>query len=214
MRFIDLKRIGYLFGNLPIPVYKAIDEEIQEMIDNNFEKCSPFNNNLAGAIEKEFLLYKSHFIVEEFITEACKTLIHALGWNDAVGKELELTRLWVNFQKKNEYNPIHQHGGHISFVFWHKIPYNAEDERQVANRITSNLDTPGSFSFNYPNHNGKGGIGQNYLSIDKTYEGCYAIFPSDLQHTVYPFYTSDDYRISISGNAKYKDLDYVIKGLD
>ena len=158
MRFIDLKRIGYLFGNLPIPVYKAIDEEIQEMIDNNFEKCSPFNNNLAGAIEKEFLLHKSHFIVEEFITEACKTLIPALGWNDAVGKELELTRLWVNFQKKNEYNPIHQHGGHVSFVFWHKVPYNAEDERQVGNRITSNLDTPGSFSFNYPNHNEKGGI--------------------------------------------------------
>jgi len=29
------------------------------------------------------------------------------------------------------------------------------------------------------------------------------MFPSLLAHCVYPFYTSDDYRISISGNIKF-----------
>jgi len=30
------------------------------------------------------------------------------------------------------------------------------------------------------------------------------IFPSIIQHGVYPFYTSDEYRISVSGNIDYR----------
>jgi len=30
------------------------------------------------------------------------------------------------------------------------------------------------------------------------------MFPSQLIHAVYPFYTSDEYRISVSGNIKFK----------
>ena len=42
------------------------------------------------------------------------------------------------------------------------------------------------------------------LFIDKTWEGTIVMFPSWLNHSVYPFYTSDDYRISISGNIVVK----------
>ena len=31
-------------------------------------------------------------------------------------------------------------------------------------------------------------------------EGCMLLFPSLLQHQVYPFYENDGYRISVSGN--------------
>ena len=30
------------------------------------------------------------------------------------------------------------------------------------------------------------------------------LFPSEMYHGVYPFYTSDDYRISVSGNFNFK----------
>jgi hypothetical protein len=30
MKFVDLKREGYLFGQIPINLYKEIDAEIQE----------------------------------------------------------------------------------------------------------------------------------------------------------------------------------------
>ena len=38
------------------------------------------------------------------------------------------------------------------------------------------------------------------LPVDKSWEGKFAIFPSELQHGVNPFYTSDEYRITISNN--------------
>ena len=34
-----------------------------------------------------------------------------------------LNRWWVNYQKQNEFNPIHNHAGVYSFVIWMKIPY-------------------------------------------------------------------------------------------
>ena len=43
------------------------------------------------------------------------------------------------------------------------------------------------------------------LNIDKTWEGKIVMFPSYLMHTVYPFFTSDEYRISIAGNIHYYD---------
>ena len=45
-----------------------------------------------------------------------------------------------------------------------------------------------------------GDIVDNTLPIDKTWEGTMILFKSNLKHQVDPIFTSDDYRISISGN--------------
>jgi hypothetical protein len=45
-----------------------------------------------------------------------------------------------------------------------------------------------------------GRIVQNRIEVDKSWEGTMIMFPSSLHHMVHPFYTSDEYRISISGN--------------
>ena len=42
------------------------------------------------------------------------------------------------------------------------------------------------------------------LSVDKSFENKMIIFPAELHHLVYPFYTSDDYRITVSGNIKLR----------
>jgi hypothetical protein len=49
-----------------------------------------------------------------------------------------------------------------------------------------------------------GKIVQHDMCVDNTWEGKMALFPADLNHIVYPFYTSEDYRISISGNVGFK----------
>jgi hypothetical protein len=46
----------------------------------------------------------------------------------------------------------------------------------------------------------RGAVGQHIIEADRSYENKMIIFPSSLQHCVYPFFTSDDYRISLSGN--------------
>ena len=40
------------------------------------------------------------------------------------------------------------------------------------------------------------------LFVESGWEGTIVMFPSKLMHIVYPFQTSDDYRISIAGNLR------------
>ena len=39
-----------------------------------------------------------------------------------------LQKLWINFMKKNEFNPIHTHGGSFSFVLYLQVPKGINDE--------------------------------------------------------------------------------------
>ena len=48
----------------------------------------------------------------------------------------------------------------------------------------------------------RGAISQHEIEADRNYENKMIIFPSNLQHSVYPFFTSNDYRISLSGNIE------------
>ena len=106
--------------------------------------------------------------------------------------------MWVNFQKKYEFNPMHLHDGVMSFVIWMKIPYKYEDEMQheTAKKVNSCMN--GSFEFIYTNL--LGAITGYQYSLSPEAEGGVLIFPSALHHVVHPFYTSDEERISISGN--------------
>lgn len=115
---------------------------------------------------------------------------------------------WVNFQKKLEYNPLHRHSGDFSFVIWYRIPYKKENEDKIGPGKNDNLKTNGSFKFVYSV--GLGKIDSVIIPGDESMEGTVLIFPANLHHCVYPFYTSDEERISFSGNFYHKS-DYDIK---
>ena len=115
---------------------------------------------------------------------------------------------WVNFQKKYEYNPLHHHSGDFSFVIWYRIPYTHENESKLGPGKNDKLKTNGSFAFIYDIAPGK--VDTKIIPGDTTMEGTLLIFPSNLGHCVYPFYTSDEERISFSGNFYHKS-DYDIK---
>ena len=100
-------------------------------------------------------------------------------------------RPWINYQKKFEFVPNHYHEGVFSYTIWMDIPY--KNEGTFA----------GNFEFTY---NSIEGVTRTEI-IEPTV-GKMILFPSKLFHQVYPFYTSDEYRISISGNV---NLDSEIK---
>jgi hypothetical protein len=106
--------------------------------------------------------------------------------------------MWVNFQQKGEYNPLHSHSGTLSFVIWVKIPYDLENEKNLPNIIRSNTASGPAFTFVHSGFSEQ--VSVYNIPIDKSYEGKMIIFPSWLQHMVSPFYTSNDFRISVSGN--------------
>ena len=35
---------------------------------------------------------------------------------------MNLDKLWINFMKKGEFNPVHDHSGNISFVIYTSVP--------------------------------------------------------------------------------------------
>ena len=126
-----------------------------------------------------------------------------------VNKTKKEKQCWINFQKKYEYNPIHTHSGFLSFVIWLKVPYSLQDEMNQPNSIKAKnefLMVNGDFcfikidNFNFINHP----IDRIQLGVDRSWETRGVLFHAAVPHTVHPFYTSDEYGISISGN-------YIIK---
>ena len=202
--FNEFKNLGFLshtFSDQDLfPIRNEI-EEIKTQLDNR----KSYNENLAGNLEKEFKLEKSNTYIQElllpFINEYDRKYDYLPRYN-FISKDLGLylQSSWVNFQKKHEFNPIHRHTGLFSFVIWLEIPYDIEDERKYSPGKDSNSCLAGCFEFSYTNMLGE--ITQHSIPADNTHRNMMLLFPADLNHTVYPFYTSDEYRISVSGNFK------------
>jgi len=124
--------------------------------------------------------------------------------------------IWINYQNKHEFNPAHQHSGVFSIVIFVKIPFDADEEekefpphntpQQELNNYFSGeefdnqrmLNLNGCFGINATTITGE--IQTCNLHVDKTFEGSMLLFPATLMHYVYPYYTSDEQRITMSAN--------------
>jgi hypothetical protein len=203
---------GYLLLKVPQEILGEIKISVDK-IQNNFNQATPINKALAGQIDKEYMIkltYKAtqyiKWAVERYynINQSQIKSISKGYFNPQYNPTLEYKgNAWVNFQEKYEYNPIHRHGGVFSYVIWYQIPFYREDEiKYGAGKGKIENNSNGDFHFIYYDSQC---ISSHGLAIDKTMEGWVAIFPSYLNHTVYPFYTSDDYRITVSGNVYLKE---------
>ena len=65
----------------------------------------------------------------------------------------------------------------------------------------SNAKYAGEFHYFFTDMFGR--VRSSYHKSDHNSEGTMLIFPSELNHCVYPFYGTDKERITISGNIKY-----------
>ena len=134
---------------------------------------------------------------EKMSEQVCTTEFH----------ELRLTSFWVNYQKKYEFNPIHDHSGVYSFVVWLKIPTSSDEENENPIAKESNSPLRSKFSFDYSDTLGNHKRWDYHL--DPTYEGRMVFFPSGLRHQVTPFYNSDETRVSVSGNISLYTKNYI-----
>lgn len=207
LRPISFTNIGYLDLEFTYQDLEPVRNEVLEIHSNNFN-ATVMNHELAGNIEKEFALEKSTKHLEKLLLPACiefdKTFDYVRHIN-VLTKDgpLILEKAWVNFQKKHEFNPPHIHSGVFSFVIWISVPYDIKDEMARASSIKSTANCPGHFEFSFTNSMGK--VLGHTIPADHSYENKGVLFPSYMPHSVYPFYTSDYYRISVSGNFKIKN---------
>ena len=109
---------------------------------------------------------------------------------------INISQSWIVSQYKGEYNPWHQHSGHLSAVIYLKVPKGMDE----------------FFEKEGEDHYPVGGAIQ-FMQGDKQYlrsdtltfrpeVGKMLIFPSWLKHSVYPF-DVDGERRSMSFNAYY-----------
>jgi len=178
--------------------------------DEVLDGCRSMNSRLAGNISKQVELGEHYRdLIDKILDPVLKEHIGHYDYFNKVSTldgpaPLSLTQAWVVLQEKYEFNPIHSHSGVFSFVIWLKIPYSKEDEFNHPFSVESNTPAAGQFCyFSLDNFFG-GNIATHFIDTGKELEGCAFLFPSKMNHCVYPFYTSDEYRISIAGNYRFK----------
>jgi hypothetical protein len=197
--------VGYQLSKTPKWILDQLTVDCMEKLNS---KGDINNDRLAGNISLEYDLTdtESYDILSQYTlglaNHFCSTFEYPKNSSLSFdGKTPQLDNLWVNFQNKHEYNPIHTHSGDLSFVIWLDIPYNIHQEQQLPHIVYANTKTPGAFSFVYTN-----ALGEIYplvIDADKEYNGNLCMFPANMNHMVYPFFTSDNMRISVSGNISY-----------
>ena len=201
--------LGYIDEKMPDDVFKIVLDEI----DIAAGQKVPHNTKLVGNIEEQYLMgFKNQvnmYKLETYLRGLAGIYEKKFNYMSCMGNQtmsldqgmsfdLRLRNCWVNFMKKYEFNPIHNHSGLYSFVIFVKIPFELDEEFASPRTQNEKQRFPGCFSFYCGN--GLGEFVPHVIEADRTWEQVIMLFPSITQHCVYPFYTSDDYRITVSGN--------------
>ena len=183
----------------PCIVHLKISEDFQQKLLKGGEearkKNKDFRSNLAGIIKEEYAYEDRKDYVDEiaqFLTVYDAAYQKWKNEEYKVKPEYILNSLWINYMKKNEYNPPHDHSDYLSFVIFLKVPEEITKEQED---FVGNSAGPGSLSFLYGEGNRQS---ITYQSV-KPKERDIFIFPAWIKHYVAPFY-SDVTRISVSGN--------------
>ena len=193
------------FGWLETELPKSVMTKLQSYIKEAKKNPVNHNSNLAGNISESFLIKdKNDYFFQTVLLPHIGKFNECYPSYDAginvcnSGCHYCLDRFWVNFQKENEFNPLHDHGGVFSFVIWVKIPTDWREQHALPISANSNAPSASNFEFHYTTMLGNSGKYSYFL--DKKSEGTMIFFPAKLMHTVYPFYNCDKERVSISGN--------------
>jgi len=195
-----------IFSNAGILSVDNIPSNVINYLNQNITDIK-FNHTLAGHIEKEYSYsnwpdYIDNFILKHTNENILKEYYNKLKFI-SMKKPLYLKSLWVNLQKKHEFNPIHDHIGVYSFIIFLKIPYDLENENKV---FPKNSDIePSTSKLSFLLTDNLGDIVEIKIPVDKSFENKMIMFPSKMKHLVYPFYTSDDLRMTVSGNVLIED---------
>ena len=201
--------IGVVEGQLPEDVVK----DIWKVIKKARKKPEDMRGELAGNISSSIRLDSESPQLAEFLNtilpEFINSHIESYGapWRAVMkeGEGFNLESLWVNFQKKHEFNPPHDHSGVFSFVIWMQIPTSYAEQRKLPICAESNADNHiSNFAFSYTNTMGR--VSTFAYNMEKEAEGYMVMFPSQMLHQVFPFYESDGERISISGNVDIRAM--------
>ena len=195
--FKIIKRFGPSVLKVKIPenIIKTLNNHFDKVILNKDEsKRLNHGEDLVGDVTQELKLEKE--IMEK------SGWIKFLGSNidkwmkEEIGKGITkfvMVNSWIVRQYKNEYNPTHFHGGHVSGVGYLKVPDDLGGSAQA--------DKKNNFNGRLELIHGSKMFLCDPQFLVKPKVGDFYFFPHYLMHTVYPFSSSNEERRSVSFNA-------------
>ena len=170
-----------------------VHKEVQIPMVNKQEGdyCKDILRSMCIAYLKNMIEKKRAFIENDII------LHHPTRGNpNPTHENINISSSWIVSQYKGEYNPWHQHSGHLSGVIYLKLPKDMMDF--YAKEEQDHYPVGGTIQFMF-------GEKQTLRSDTLTFRpevGKILIFPSWLKHSVFPF-DVDGERRSMSFNAYY-----------
>ena len=198
MSFEILKPFGPSIVKVTIPdqIIVEMNKYVDDLSkDENKMLKLDHGKYLAGNVKQEFRLdieFMKKIRWAEFLGKSCQRWL--LEGHDIRIKKFDIIASWIVRQFKNDYNPIHYHGGDISGVGYLKVPEDMGNTAQKAKKVNHNgklilIDGSKKFVCN-----------PSYIITPKV--GDFYFFPSYMMHTVYPFSNTSEERRSVSFNAK------------
>ena len=201
IKFQFIRPFGPIICKVTMPkeIIENLNNYVEETIKNQKKMAElDHGKNLAGNVQQEFKLENKFIEASKwgvFLSNCAKAWIKQT-LNQEITK-FQLISSWIVRQFKNEYNPIHTHGGHLSGVGYLKVPDNFGEYHQKTKINNQN----GMLTLVH---------GSKTFMSDSTYTiepkvGDFYFFPNYLMHAVYPFTGTDEERRSVSFNALIDD---------
>ena len=184
--------LNFIAEKIPQDIYYSLLNYTRK---RRLDEVWNMNSRLAGALDQQSSLSEWKYEcpkLEEYLLDRVNgiwdwvytTCPWEFNKTKDITKFIKLHNLWVNYQKKNQYNPIHVHSGVVSFVIFVDIQYGPEER----NKFYSD----GAFQ-----------LEKEVLPVDSSWNGTLLMFPSTTNHAVYPFRSTEKERTTVSGNIAW-----------
>ena len=191
---------------MPENLVNKINTYVDKIISDEKKSSElDYGAQLAGMVTQEFTIEKNftqEVGLEKFLSSACEKWIELI-YKKKISK-FEIISSWIVRQFKDEYNPTHWHGGHISGVGYLKVPKNLSATKKDKGK--SNIN--GCLQLI---HGSKMFMSESIYTA-KPEVGDFYLFPNYLMHTVFPFTDTDEERRSMSFNARVDNQIYNVYG--
>ena len=207
---IDGREVPWIDTRLP----KEIMDHLWDCINHSPQEKPTFPNRgaaiqkrLAGNISKSIYIQDKNNLFYNNILKEMIEIAFYKDWKNYYERVVAkikpppifaIETLWVNYQKQYDFNPSHNHSGLISFVVFMKIPTHWKEQHALPRSAKSN--SPRASDFQFQVGQADGSVSSHSIILSPEDEGRMLFFPAWLTHQVYPFYETEEKRITISGN--------------
>lgn len=197
---VNFPNCGYIDHTFLDQDLEPIRSEISN-IEQKFETYDQVDHTFTSTVKKEYVIKESFDHLSGLVLPFVGAYLNHFNIEDS-DSDAYLHSAWVNFQAKQEFFAPHTHKGAFSFVLYLQVPFTIEQEKEYLSSNNKQVSTTTSFNFFY--NDALGEIKPHSIPVDKTWENKMIFFPGRMLHSVNPFFSSDKYRIAVSGNIRYK----------